>query len=59
MGMIGGPSTFISKYLEPLVAAKDLQGLTKMLLHIYGLHLEARKLGLAGPDRKEPAAGRT
>jgi hypothetical protein len=57
MGMIGGPSTFINKYLEPLVAAKDLPGLTKMLLHIYGLHMEARKLGLAGPDRKKPAAG--
>lgn len=53
MGLIGGPKTVINQFLEPLVAAKDLPGLTAMLLHIFNMHLEARRLGIAGPDRKD------
>jgi len=52
MGMIGGPKTIVNQYLEPLVAAKDLPGLTRMLLHIFNMHQEARRRGMAGPDRK-------
>lgn len=38
------PKTLINEYLEPLTA--DIPGTTGMLLHIYGLHLEAKKAGL-------------
>jgi hypothetical protein len=40
------PRTLINEYLEPLVAAHDMAGVTAMLLHIYHLHLEAKKTGL-------------
>jgi hypothetical protein len=53
MSLIGRPKTVINEYLEGLVAAKDMAGLRKMLLHIFHLHQEAKRLGIAaerGPD---------
>jgi hypothetical protein len=38
------PKTLINNYLEPLVARGDRQGTSAMLLHIYRLHLEKKKL---------------
>jgi len=34
----------INPYLEKLAATRDMAGLTAMLLHIYRLHLEQKKL---------------
>jgi hypothetical protein len=34
-------------FLEDLVAAGDMAALTRMLLHILGLHQEAKRLGIA------------
>jgi len=53
----GTPKTLINPYLEKQAAMRDLAGLTTMLLHIYRLHLEQKKLirqarqagDLAGP----------
>lgn len=42
------PKTLINEYLAPLAAAKDMAGAAKMLIHIYGLHLQARAAGLHG-----------
>jgi hypothetical protein len=38
------PKTLINDFLEPL--AGDAAGATQMLIHIYHLHLEAKKAGL-------------
>ena len=46
MFLIGRPKTVINPYLEDLVAAGDKVGLTGMLLHIFHLHQEARRLGI-------------
>lgn len=38
------PKTLINSYLEKPAAMRDTAGLTAMLLHIYRLHLEQKKL---------------
>jgi hypothetical protein len=37
------PRTLINEFLMPLVSANDMDGVRRMLRHIYGLHLEKRK----------------
>jgi hypothetical protein len=44
------PKTLINDYLAPLGARGDMEGVRKMLLHIYGLHLEQRRMQF--PDAK-------
>jgi hypothetical protein len=51
LGLPGRPKTVINEFLEDHVAAKDMPGLTKMLVHIYKLHLEAKRLGIDAPER--------
>lgn len=48
------PKTLINSYLEPLVARGDRQGLSAMLLHIYRLHLEKKKLMQAEAEAAKP-----
>lgn len=38
------PKTLINPYLDKLAAMRDLPGMTAMLLHIYRLHLEQKRL---------------
>jgi hypothetical protein len=42
------PKTLINEYLAPLAARGDMEGARKMLLHIYGLHLQQRELQFPG-----------
>jgi hypothetical protein len=44
------PKTLINEYLAPLAARGDIDGVRKMLLHIYGLHLQQRQMQF--PDSK-------
>ena len=44
------PKTLINDFLKDLVAAGNMPGVTKMLLHIYNLHLEAKRTGLVDAD---------
>ena len=55
LSVIGGPKTLINQFLEPLVAAGDRPGTERMLVHLYGLHRQALKQGLIGPERQNPA----
>jgi hypothetical protein len=48
------PKTLINEYLAPLVAARDMAGVARMLIHIYHLHLEARQTGLVPRPAPEP-----
>jgi hypothetical protein len=51
LGLPGRPKTVINRFLEDSVAAKDIPGLTRMLIHIYHLHLEAKRLGIDAPEQ--------
>ncbi|HWC63865.1 MAG TPA: hypothetical protein VG501_09600 [Rhizomicrobium sp.] len=55
MSLVGRPRTVINPFLEGLAAAGDIAGLTKMLAHLYKLHLEAKRQGIEAPDK--PKAG--
>jgi hypothetical protein len=48
MSLPGRPKTVINPFLEGLAENGDISGLTKMLVHLYKLHLEARQLGIEG-----------
>ena len=51
LALTGRPKTVINPFLEDLVAAGDMAGVTRMLLHLYELHLEARRQGIEAPER--------
>ena len=40
------PKTLVNAFLAPLAAAENIEGVRQMLLHIYHLHLEAKKTGM-------------
>ena len=42
------PRTLINEYLAPLAARDDMEAVRKMLLHIYGLHLQQRQTQFPG-----------
>ncbi|HWC63864.1 MAG TPA: hypothetical protein VG501_09595 [Rhizomicrobium sp.] len=42
------PKTLINEYLAPMAAGRDMEGARKMLLHIYGLHLQQRGIQFPG-----------
>lgn len=54
MSLVGRPKTVLNQFLEELVAAGDMPGLTRMLVHLYKLHLEAQRMGIEAPDRGAP-----
>ena len=51
------PKTLINPYLEKLAAMRDLPGMTAMLLHIYRLHLEQKKLMRQAEQAAQHTAG--
>lgn len=51
------PKTLINPYLKKLAAMRDLPGMTAMLLHIYRLHLEQKKLMRQAEQAAQHTAG--
>lgn len=46
LSLIGRPKTVINPFLEDHVAAGDMPGLTRMLVHLFRLHEEAQRQGI-------------
>ncbi|MEP6831680.1 MAG: hypothetical protein ABI963_15180 [Rhizomicrobium sp.] len=51
------PKTLINPYLEKLAVMRDIPGVVAMLLHIYRLHLEQKKLMREAEGAAQGAAG--
>lgn len=52
LSVIGTPRTIVNGYLDALVAAQDFAGVTQMLVHVFNMHLEAKRIGLI-PEQKD------
>ncbi|MES2255771.1 MAG: hypothetical protein V4559_12120 [Pseudomonadota bacterium] len=51
------PKTLINPYLEKLAAIRDMPGMSAMLLHIYRLHLEQKRLMRQAEQAAQGATG--